>query len=116
VVEEFEDPDVPGSEFKYAGWWGVHTLPEFAQVGDDLHPGPKQYVMDATRRWMAPVVDGARQRGIDGWRLDVANEVPSGFWRDWHALVYELNPEAYTVAEIWDDARTSSRQAASRRR
>jgi cyclomaltodextrinase / maltogenic alpha-amylase / neopullulanase len=106
VVEEFYEPDVPGSEFRYAGWWGVHTLPEFAENedGTDLHPGPKQYVMDATRRWMAPVVNGVRQPGIDGWRLDVANEVPIGFWRDWHALVYELNPEAYTVAEIWDDA------------
>jgi cyclomaltodextrinase / maltogenic alpha-amylase / neopullulanase len=102
VVEEFADPNVPGSEFRYAGWWGVHTLPEFAEVGDDLHPGPKQYVMDATRRWMAPEVDGQRRRGIDGWRLDVANEVPVGFWRDWHGLVRELNPEAYTVAEIWD--------------
>jgi len=104
VVHEFEDRDVPGSEFRYEGWWGVHTLPEFAEVEDDLHPGPKKYVMDATRRWMAPVIDGQPRRGIDGWRLDVANEVPTGFWRDWHALVYELNPEAYTVAEIWDDA------------
>ncbi|HMP06512.1 MAG TPA: alpha-amylase family glycosyl hydrolase, partial [Lacipirellulaceae bacterium] len=42
---------------------------------------------------------------IDGWRLDVANEVPLQFWRDWYRLVRQLNPEAYTVAEIWDDAR-----------
>jgi cyclomaltodextrinase / maltogenic alpha-amylase / neopullulanase len=106
VIHEFEDPAVPGSEFRYEGWWGVHTLPEFAENedGTDLHPGPKQYVMDITRRWMRPVVDGLEQAGIDGWRLDVANEVPTGFWRDWHALVYELNPEAYTVAEIWDHA------------
>lgn len=103
VVEEFEDPDVPGSTFRYAGWWGVHTLPEFAEVENDLHAGPKEYIFDATRRWMAPVVDGVQRHGIDGWRLDVANEVPVGFWRDWHALVKELNPEAYTVAEIWDD-------------
>ena len=37
--------------------------------------------------------------------LDVANEVPSGFWKDWNNLVRELNPEAYTVGEFWGDAR-----------
>ena len=26
------------------------------------------------------------------------------FWRDWHELVRRINPRAYTVAEIWDDA------------
>jgi len=26
------------------------------------------------------------------------------FWRDWHALVQRINPEAYTVAEEWDEA------------
>lgn len=101
-VESFRDPNDPTSTFRYAGWWGYETLPEFNEVGDDLHPGPKAYIFDITRRWMRPVVDGQPRRGIDGWRLDVANEVPTGFWRDWHALVRELNPEAYTVAEIWD--------------
>lgn len=106
VIHEFEDPNVPGSTFRYQGWWGVHTLPEFAknEDGTDLHPGPKEYIMNITRRWMRPVVNGVEQPGIDGWRLDVANEVPTGFWRDWHALVFELNPDAYTVAEIWDHA------------
>jgi cyclomaltodextrinase / maltogenic alpha-amylase / neopullulanase len=51
---------------------------------------------------MAP--DGDVSRGIDGWRLDVAQEVGFGFWREWHALVREINPGAMTVAEIWNDA------------
>lgn len=106
MVQSFDDPNTPHNEFRYRGWWGVESLPEFANDKDqrDLHPGPKQYVMDISRRWMDP--DGNRDPsdGIDGWRLDVANEVPSGFWQDWHALVREINPEAYTVAEVWDDA------------
>ena len=28
-----------------------------------------------------------------------------GFWRDWHALARKINPDCYTVAEIWDNAR-----------
>ena len=61
--------------------------------------------MDITRRWMDPNGDGDSSDGIDGWRLDVANEVPNGFWQDWNTLVRELNPQAYTVGEFWDNAR-----------
>ncbi|MGL4513543.1 MAG: glycoside hydrolase family 13 protein [Lacipirellulaceae bacterium] len=106
VVQGFDDPKTPGDEFRYKGWWGVMTLPEFANndAGDDLHPGPKKYIFDATTRWMDPNGDGDPADGIDGWRLDVAVEVPVGFWADWNAHVRDLNPEAYTVAEHWEDA------------
>lgn len=106
IVQSFDDPKTSSDEFRYKGWWGVMTLPEFANndAADDLHPGPKQYIFDATRRWMDPNGDGDPSDGIDGWRLDVAVEVPVGFWADWNAHVRELNPEAYTVAEHWEDA------------
>ncbi|MFM7206746.1 MAG: glycoside hydrolase family 13 protein [Planctomycetaceae bacterium] len=108
TVHQFDDPATAASEFRYKCWWGVDTLPEFADTADgkDLHPGPKAYVLDITRRWMDPDGDGDPADGIDGWRLDVAREVPVAFWRDWHALVQSLNPEAYTVAEEWDEAST----------
>ncbi|WP_210417769.1 glycoside hydrolase family 13 protein [Bythopirellula goksoeyrii] len=107
IVQYFDDPATPQNEFRYKSWWGFETLPEFAedQQQNDLHPGPKAYVMDITRRWMDPDGDGDPSDGIDGWRLDVANEVPSGFWQDWNTLVRELNPEAYTVGEFWENAR-----------
>ncbi len=105
-IEKFDDPGTPKNEFKYACWWGVDTLPEFAnnQDGTDLHPKPKAYVFQSTRRWMDPNGDGDPDDGIDGWRLDVANEVPNQFWRDWNTEVRKINPAAFTVAEIWDDA------------
>ncbi len=101
-----DDPATPENEFRYQCWWGIDTLPEFADTADgkDLGPGPKDYVLAITRRWMDPDGDGDPSDGIDGWRLDVAREVPVAFWRDWHALVQQLNPEAYTVAEEWDEA------------
>ncbi|MFO0915001.1 MAG: glycoside hydrolase family 13 protein [Pirellulales bacterium] len=106
VVERYDDPSTPANEFRYKGWWGVDTLPEFADSvdGTDLHPGPKAYIFAATRRWMDPDGDRDTPDGIDGWRLDVANEVPLKFWREWNAVVRECNPEAYTVTEIWQDA------------
>jgi glycosidase len=41
--------------------------------------------------------------GIDGWRLDVPNEISHEFWREWRGVVKSVNPEAYIVGEIWDD-------------
>lgn len=52
---------------------------------------------------MDPNGDGDPSDGVDGWRLDVAEEVGSNFWKEWHELVRSLNPEAITVAEIWTE-------------
>ncbi|MCA9230448.1 MAG: DUF3459 domain-containing protein [Planctomycetales bacterium] len=106
LVESFDDPDTGQNELKYKSWWGYESLPEFADSpsGQDLHQAPKKYIFDITRRWMDPDGDGNPDDGIDGWRLDVANEVPIGFWRDWSELVRQLNPEAYTVGEFWNEA------------
>jgi glycosidase len=38
---------------------------------------------------------------VDGFRLDVAGEIPMGFWRDYRKEVRSVNPEAYLVGEIW---------------
>jgi glycosidase len=107
LVQAYDNPATPQNEFRYKGWWGVETLPEFANddTGNDLHAGPKQYILDSTQRWMDPNADGDPSDGIDGWRLDVANEVPTSFWRDWHAHARGINPQCYTVAEVWEDAR-----------
>ncbi len=107
VVRSFDDPATQDTnEFDYQGWWGVASLPEFANNADgtNLHPAVKQYVFDATRKWMDPNQDGDPSDGVDGWRLDVTEEVPIGFWTEWNALVRDINPQAYTVSEIWQNA------------
>jgi glycosidase len=38
---------------------------------------------------------------LDGFRLDVAGEIPMGFWRDYRKEVRSVNPQAYLVGEIW---------------
>ncbi len=42
--------------------------------------------------------------GIDGWRLDVANEASKAFWRSFRREVKKANPEAVFLAEIWNEA------------
>jgi cyclomaltodextrinase / maltogenic alpha-amylase / neopullulanase len=86
--------------FDHAGWGGHGMLPEFGRDADTLNPGIKKYIFDSTRRWMDPSGQGRPSEGIDGWRLDVAYCVPHGFWREWHAHVRSINPDAYTTGEI----------------
>ena len=102
-IIKFDDPLTAYNEFDYHAWNGFKSLPEFADdpSGQNLASGPKRYVFNATKRWMDPNNDNDPSDGIDGWRLDVAEKIPDGFWREWHALVRKINPEAFTSAEIW---------------
>ena len=101
-VISFDDPATPDTnEFDFHGWWGYKGLPEFQEKDGTLIKPVREHIFDITRRWMDPNGDGDPSDGVDGWRLDVAEEVGKKFWRQWHELVREINPDAYTVAEIW---------------
>jgi glycosidase len=64
-------------------------------------PGVRKLVFDVTRRWLDPNGDSDPTDGVDGFRLDVAEMVPLGFWRDYRRFVRSINPEAYLVGEVW---------------
>ena len=88
-----------GTTFDYNGWFGVKTLPEFREDDYGIVAGPKQYIFNATKRWMNPMDKGIKD-GIDGWRLDVAYDVGHPFWKDWRKWVRNINPAAYLTAEL----------------
>jgi glycosidase len=46
-----------------------------------------------------------KEFGIDGWRLDVADEVSHAFWREFRKAVKEEKPGAILIGESWHDAR-----------
>ena len=97
--------DEDGRLIGWRSWNGVNgSLPVFRQIDGDLAPGPKAHMMAVTRRWMDPNGDGDPSDGIDGWRLDVANEIGRRFWKDWREEVRRINPEALIIGEIWFDA------------
>ncbi|MBI5474050.1 MAG: glycoside hydrolase family 13 protein [Ignavibacteriae bacterium] len=85
-------PVGPPSKPNYECWWGYGDLPKLMTH----NPEVRKHLFDVTEHWM--------KLGIDGWRLDVPNEIPHPFWSAWRKLVKRLNPEAYIVGEIWDDA------------
>jgi cyclomaltodextrinase len=112
-IERFDDPATPDTnEFAYKGWAGVPWLPEWKKIGrpagqtkgaidGNLVPGVRELVFSVTRRWLDPNADGDPSDGVDGFRLDVADVVPLGFWRDYRRLVRSVNPDAYLVGEVW---------------
>jgi cyclomaltodextrinase / maltogenic alpha-amylase / neopullulanase len=115
----FQDVKKNGRNSKYADWfeitswqpfhwtgWGNSpdgALPEFRKdpiLG--LVHGPRELIMNITRRWLAP--DGDTSRGVDGFRLDACENIPRPFWIDWRKLVKSINPDAYLTGEIWSIA------------
>jgi neopullulanase len=45
------------------------------------------------------------EKGIDGWRLDVPNEInDDSFWQEFRRRCKNVNPEAYIVGELWGEA------------
>lgn len=85
-------PVGPPNKPNYECWWNLGELPKLMTH----NPEVRDYLYRVTEKWM--------NFGIDGWRLDVPNEIPHPFWIEWRKLVKRLNPEAYIVGEIWDDA------------
>lgn len=87
-----EFPVRQGEHPNYECWWGFGSLPKL----NHQNPEVIRYLLKVVAFWTSI--------GIDGWRLDVPNEVPIEFWRSFRKLVKSINPEAYIVGEIWDDA------------
>lgn len=91
--------------FAYDGWAGFGQLPAFAKSTTGFaSDAVRRHIYAITRRWMDPNGDGDPSDGVDGWRLDVPNEVPMQFWHEWRALVKSVNPDAYISGEIWKRA------------
>lgn len=78
----------------YDAWWNQAALPKF----NIKNEGVRRYLLDVARYWI--------DFGVDGWRLDVPEEIDDvDFWHKFRATVKEGNPEAYIVGEIWHEAK-----------
>jgi cyclomaltodextrinase / maltogenic alpha-amylase / neopullulanase len=77
------------ARFGYQAWWGLPALPKL----NTDHPAVRAYLLDVAEHWI--------RFGADGWRLDVAEEVPDAFWREFRVRVKAIDADAYIVAEIW---------------
>ncbi len=60
-------------------------------------PSLRDYFCEVGRHWI-------REYDVDGWRLDVANEVDDGFLRAFRQAVKQEKKEAVIIGEIWENA------------
>lgn len=109
----FVDVQKNGENSKYKDWFYVRSLP--LEVVDGIptydtfafeplmpklnteNPEVKQYLLKMAEYWI-------KETGIDGWRLDVANEVGHQFWREFRQVVKKANPDAYILGEVWHES------------
>lgn len=80
---------------KYSAWWGIESLPETEE--DDLSfsefiTGEKGVL----RYWL--------KKGIKGWRLDVADELPDGILDKIRLSIKSEGKDNYLLGEVWEDA------------
>ncbi len=104
--------DFEGKRPLYDGWNGIKTLPELKKIKysekrngqpyeGNINPGIKDHIFEVCKRWMDPYGNGDVSKGIDGMRLDVAEQVPLGFWREFRSYTRNINSEFYLIGENW---------------
>lgn len=85
-VNAYDHSEPPG----YEAWVGLHALPKL----NTGNPQVREYLMQVGEYWL--------RKGIDGWRLDVPDEIETeGFWEEFRDRVRAINPEAWIVGELW---------------
>lgn len=109
----FVDVREKGEQSRFKDWFSIREFP--LEVKDGIptyetfsfeplmpkmnteNPEVKEYLLKVAEFWIKEV-------GIDGWRLDVADEVDHHFWRDFRKVVKAANPEAYILGEVWQES------------
>ncbi len=100
----YQDPNSPFRSWydfqdypnRYKSWWGFETLPTV----NKLDPGFMAYIFEGENsviaHWLAA--------GADGFRLDVADELPGEFLLRLKTSLRQIKPDALLMGEVWEDA------------
>ena len=80
----------------YESWWGFDTLPTV----NKMDPNFLEYVITGEDS----VVAHWLKLGADGFRLDVADELPSEFLALLKRRIRQIKPDALLIGEVWEDA------------
>lgn len=106
---QWQDVVKNGAQSRYKDWFHIHSFPvkednydRFAFTPDmpklnTANPEVQRYLLDIALYWI-------REFNIDGWRLDVANEVDHVFWKTFRQAVSAEKPDVYILGEIWHSA------------
>jgi glycosidase len=107
----FVDVMEKGKDSKYYDWFHLHedyvstdplnyetfSFVRYMPKLNTSNPELKKYLLDCVRYW-------TQEFGVDGWRLDVSDEIDHHFWREFRSVLKEINKEAIIIGENWHDA------------
>lgn len=108
----FKDVVEKGEASKYKDWFFINSYPvnteevNYITFAQDCSNMPKlntnnvevrKYLLEVGQFWINEV-------NIDGWRLDVCDEVDHSFWREFRKIVKTANPEALIIGEIMHES------------
>ncbi len=112
----FQDVVEKGQSSKYADWFYELSFPVVRpETGDEIpnyecfayerlmpklntgNPEVRDYFQNVGVHWI-------EEYDIDGWRLDVADEVDHRFWMDFCRAVKAAKPDAAIIGEVWQSA------------
>lgn len=90
----------------YESWWGFNNMPNI----DELNPSYLEYII--TRK--NSIIEKWLKLGANGWRLDVADELPDEFIKKLRIKLKEVKEDGVLIGEVWEDA--SNKVSYNRRR
>ena len=111
----YQSPDSPYASWytfyewphSYNSWWNFDTLPTV----NTMDPEFIKYIItdedSVVAHWM--------KLGADGFRLDVADELPDAFIKLLKDRIRGINPDALLLGEVWEDASNKSAYGLRRR-
>ena len=100
------------TDSKYTDWYHLEGFPvrtdkvNYYTFADSIPSMPKfnisnpevrEYLLGVGKYWV-------KEMGIDGWRLDVCDEVDHSFWKDFRKAVKSVKEDAVIIGEIMHEA------------
>lgn len=110
-IAQFQDVIKNGKNSPYFDWFIIHGdradcknvnyecfascayMPKWNTSNRQL----QKYLTDIATYWI-------KEYNIDGWRLDVSDEISHDFWRDLRKAVKAVRPDCVLIGENWHDA------------
>ena len=107
----FQDILEKGEKSKYLDWYFIDELPPRGEWGEIpnfkcfgyyggmpklnlKNPEVEKYITDVACYWI-------KECGIDGWRLDVGDEISHFFWKNFRKAIKAVKKDMLIIGEIW---------------
>jgi len=112
-IAQFRDVVERGRQSPYFDWfiingdkptkkplnYEVFSVCDYMPKWNTANPEVQDYLCGVGEYWI-------KEFGIDGWRLDVSDEVSHGFWRKFRTRIKKLGKDYCLIGEKWQDARS----------